>query len=198
MPRVLGYMRRLATLLGALILLGAGGTLVLLALTLVPPMQSVLPGITVTANMAELDIWVRMAWLAMGMAGVLSGMVLLVASFARLHGHEPWILLQRRSGRTAGNSTVSISRRAVHALAAHAAERVDGVLDSQPRLHLTGKGWVMVCEVLVHRERRPLTEVLADVDRTLRKALEEQTGFGVRRLDVRGRFEPFDPRQRVI
>ncbi len=196
MPLVHVALRRITTLITAIVLIMAGAYTALLSLGLVPALQLDVVGLHADLDLIQLALGVRLTWLAVGLIALLLGMVLLASSAARGRFDEPWVILQRRSDRHVGNSVLRVSSRALHAMLAHTVERVEGVRDARPRLRLTGRGWDCRCLVQVADEV-PLTDVAAGVETAIRQGLERHTGHAVRRVDVNAQFEPFNPRRRV-
>jgi len=91
-------------------------------------------------------------------------------------------------------------------------EALPGIEASEPLLVLTRKGWRVVCSVYVSpaavtatspdvasngADQPTLPSLLADVERTLRRGLEAQTGHPVAHLEVRAQITPFNPKRRV-
>ncbi len=196
MPLVYVAIRRTTTLVAAVLLLMASSYTALLSLGLVPAVQLDVVGLHADLDLIRLDLGVRLTWLGIALLGLLLGMFLLAAAAARGRFDEPWVVLQRRRDRLAGNSVLRVSSRALHAMLAHSVERVDGVRDARPQLRLTGRGWDCRCLVQVADEV-PLTDVAAHVETAIRHGLERHTGHAVRRVDVNAQFEPFNPRRRV-
>lgn len=196
MPLVHVAIRRISTVVAAVLLLMASSYVALLSLGLVPAVQLGLPGLQADLDLVRLALSVRLTWLGCAIVGLLVGMALLAASAARGRFDEPWVVLHERKDRLLGNSVVRVSSRALHALLAHDVEQVDGVRDARPRLRLTGRGWDCRCLIQVGSDR-PLTDMVGAVETAIRHGLEQHTGHNVRRVDVSAQFEPFNPRRRL-
>lgn len=196
MPRVLDLVRRLATLLGGALLAAAGVWVFLHALAFAAPVQLEFPGGSLRLSFGSETNITRLTLAIAGVAALLVGLVLAVVSFARNVGQEPWVTLEHRRDKVAGNSTVRVSRRALRGLAARMVENLPGVRDSDPVLELTRKGWRVSCPVYVSDEPG-LPALLREVERTLRHDLEAQTGHPVVAVDVRAQITPFNPKTRV-
>ena len=196
MPIVYVAIRRISTVVVAVLLLMAASYTILLSMGLVPAVQLDLPGLHADLDLLRLPLNLRLTWLGVAILALLEGMALLAASVARGRFDEPWVVLQRRNDRLVGNSVVRVSSRALHALLAHAVERVDGVRDARPQVRLTGRGWDCRCLIQVASER-PLTEVVSGVEAAIRDGLQQHTGHNVRRVAVNAQFEPFNPHRRL-
>ncbi len=194
-------LRTLATMLMGVLLLSAGGALVLAALGFVPELDVKWSGLELKLNLLSLAYEHRMKWLGAGALAFLLGTGAIVISLARMFPAKPrdFILKSSVHHGAAQTAQVTLSRRGMTALVAYIVESITGVYDAKPSITLNKKGWHIDCMIAVWGSAN-LPEVIAQVEEKLQHEVSRHTGIHVQHIDLHAQYEALthaERRQRV-
>lgn len=125
---------------------------------------------------------------------LLGGITLLVLSLAGLAQPDRQFVLKvhGESGERA-RGELRVAERGLLKMLAWTAEDIQGVNTVEPRLKLGRDGWEVRCTVALLHDA-VIAEVSEELRRTLRHALERQTGLQVGRVDILVQHAPDSPR----
>ena len=179
-------MRACSVVLGLVALL-AGVVVMLFAAGLVAPVNVETPAVVLRAD--PTDVSDPLLWGAVGLLLVLGGFASLLAASRRRTQREAYFVIGKRHSPLYGESVVMLSRWAARALAAHAAESVPGVLECDPHVSLGRHGWAVDARVSV-KMSEPLPELMPELNKAVRGALERTTGLPVEGVRFRSTFAP--------